>query len=41
MNIIKPKFEIVEQSFDGDLLNDMFKHIEKCGRTCYKSEDRI
>lgn len=41
MNIIEPKFEIIEQSFDGDLLSDMFKHIELCGRTCYKSEDKI
>lgn len=41
MNIIEPKFEIIEQSFDGDLLSDMYKHIELCGRTCYKSEDKI
>lgn len=41
MNIIQPKFEIIEQKYDNDLLKDMFKHIEKCGRTCYKSEDKI
>lgn len=41
MIIIKPKFEIIEQQYDNDLLKDMFKHIELCGRTCYKSEDKI
>ena len=41
MIIIKPKFEIIEQQYDGDLLKNMFQHIEKCGRTCYKSEDKI
>ena len=42
MNIIKPKFEIIEQQYKKDtLLEDMFKHIEICGRTCYKSEDKI
>ena len=41
MNIIQPKFEIIEQQYDGDLLKNMFQHIEKCGRTCYKSEDKI
>ena len=41
MIIIKPKFEIIEQQYNGDLLKDMFKHIELCGRTCYKSEDKI
>lgn len=40
MNIIKPKYEIIEQKYD-DLLKDMFKHIEICGRTCYKSDDKI
>ena len=41
MNIIIPKFEILEQQYDKDLLKQMFKHIEICGRTCYKSEDKI
>ena len=41
MNIIKAKYEIIEQQYTGDLLRDMFKHIELCGRTCYKSEDKI
>ena len=41
MNIIQAKYEIIEQSYNDDLLKDMFKHIEKCGRTCYKSEDKI
>ena len=38
MILIKPSFEIIEQEsgFDGVL-----KQIEKVGRTCYKSEDRI
>ena len=40
MNLITPKYEIVEQKYD-DLLNDMFKHIERCGRICYKSDDKI
>ena len=35
MKLIKPYFEIIEQ---GD---DLFKHIELCSRTCYKSEDKI
>ena len=42
MNIITPKFEILEQHYNKEtLLEDMFKHIEICGRTCYKSEDKI
>ena len=42
MKIITPKFEIIEQQYnDNNLLTDMFKHIEICGRTCYKSEDKI
>ena len=37
MKIITPKFEIIEQQYnDNNLLTDMFKHIEICGRTCYK-----
>ena len=42
MKIIKPNFEILEQQYNKEtLLEDMFKHIELCGRTCYKSEDKI
>ena len=42
MKIIQPKFEILEQQYNKEtLLEDMFKHIEICGRTCYKSEDKI
>ena len=38
MNLIKPSYEIIEQpsGIDG-----LYKHIELCGRTCYKSQDRI
>jgi thymidylate synthase (FAD) len=37
MQIIKPHIEIMTP------LNktEIYKHIERCGRTCYKSEDRI
>ena len=42
MNIIKANFEIIEQKYTkNDLLENMFKHIEICGRTCYRSEDKI
>ena len=34
MKLIKPSVEILEQE-------DLFKHIELCARTCYKSEDKI
>lgn len=37
MNIIKPYFTI-ETEVNGE---EVLKHIEKVGRTCYKSEDRI
>lgn len=38
MKLVKPSFEILEQepSYEG-----MLCHIERCGRTCYKSEDKI
>lgn len=38
MKLIKPSFEILEQqpSYRG-----LMQHIERCGRTCYKSEDKI
>lgn len=38
MKLIKPYFEILEQGFSID---DIYKHIELCGRTCYKSTDKI
>jgi len=41
MNIIKPKFEIIEQQYSDDLIKDIKKHIEKCGRICYKSNNKI
>ena len=34
MKIIKPNAIELKQT-------DLFKHIELCGRTCYKSEDKI
>lgn len=41
MNFIEPKVKILRQKYDDDILTNMFKHIELCGRNCYKSEDRI
>lgn len=42
MNIINPKYEIIKQQYNKEtLIEDMCKHIETCGRTCYKSEDKI
>lgn len=38
MNLIKPKFEILEQPAG---LDGIYKMIELAGRTCYKSEDKI
>ena len=38
MKLIQPTYEIIEQQ-PG--LQNMYKHIERCGRTCYKSEDKI
>lgn len=38
MKLIKPKFEIWEQ---GNDLASIYKQIEKCGRVCYKSENKI
>lgn len=38
MKLIKPSFEIIEQGYS---LDDVYKHIELCGRTCYKSTDKI
>lgn len=38
MQLVKPSFEIIEQ---GPGLTGLLRHIERCGRTCYKSEDKI
>lgn len=38
MNIINPNIEIIEQ---GPGMSGVLRHIEKVGRTCYKSEDKI
>ena len=38
MKIVKPSFEIWEQSVG---LKGVYKQIEKVGRVCYKSEDKI
>jgi thymidylate synthase (FAD) len=38
MKLIKPSYEIFEQGFEEQ---DIYKQIEKVGRTCYKSEDKI
>ena len=38
MRLIKPSFEIIEQK-PG--VYGLLQHIERCGRTCYKSEDKI
>lgn len=37
MKIIKPSVEIITP-IDGE---NILKHIERCGRVCYKSEDKI
>lgn len=38
MKLIKPSFEVWEQEAG---LNGVFRQIEKAGRVCYKSEDKI
>lgn len=38
MKLIKASFEIIEQQGG---LKGVYRHIEKAGRTCYKSEDKI
>lgn len=37
MHLVDPKFEILTK-VDGE---EILKFLEKCGRTCYKSEDKI
>ena len=38
MKLILPEVHLITQD-QG--VTGMFKHIEKCGRVCYKSEDKI
>lgn len=38
MKLIKPSFEIIEQ---GSGIDELYKHIERCGRLSYKSENKI
>lgn len=38
MKVINPSFSIIPQ---GNSIQDIFKHIEMAGRTCYKSENNI
>lgn len=35
--IVKPKFQILSRLNERSIL----RHLERCGRTCYKSEDKI
>lgn len=39
MKLIDQSYEILDQK--GYKLEDIYKHIELCARTCYKSEDKI
>lgn len=39
MRLINSSYEIIEPKSYS--LEDMYKHIELCGRVCYKSEDKI
>ena len=41
MNLIESNVTEIVQGHSGDLKKQMFQHIERCGRTCYKSEDKI
>ena len=38
MRITKPSYEIIPQ---GDGMEGIYKQIELCGRTCYKSSDKV
>jgi thymidylate synthase (FAD) len=40
MKVVEPGFEIIEQE-DSSGTDGILKHIERVGRVCYKSEDRI
>lgn len=39
MKLIAQTFDILQP--EGYTMNDVFRQIERCARTCYKSEDRI
>lgn len=39
MKFVNQEVKLINQ--EGNTLKDIEKHIEKCGRVCYKSEDRI
>lgn len=41
MNICESNVRIIKQRYSDELIEDMYRHIEICGRNCYKSEDRI
>ena len=44
MNLVNQETKKMEQEYGStkkELLINMFKHIERCARTCYKSEDKI
>jgi len=38
MRVVKPNVELLQRE---DTYEGVMKHIERCGRVCYKSEDRI
>ena len=38
MRLIQSKVELINQ---GSSIEDIYRHIELCGRVCYKSEDKI
>lgn len=38
MRIIDPELQIINQGYD---LDSIYKHIELCGRTCYRSQNKI
>ena len=38
MKLVQSKVELIEQ---GNSIEDIYRHIELCGRVCYKSEDKI
>lgn len=44
MNLIKAKFEFVDQKFGNtqdEIIKNMWRHIEVCARVCYKSEGNM
>ena len=46
MNIIQPNAVLLEnpttgEPFDETAAKNVMRHVERCGRTCYKSEDKI